>query len=143
MNSVNILGRITHELEIRKTSGEHFVLRFSIAVPKKYCKPGEERQSDFFNCVAWNGTAEFINKYFSKGRMIGITGELSNNVYIDKYNQKRVNTEILVTDVSFTGEEKETSQSIPPEMGDPNDFAEIPEPPYPPVQDYPMGDEMI
>lgn len=143
MNSVNILGRITHDLELRKTSGEHFVLRFSIAVPKKYCKPGEERQSDFFNCVAWNGTAEFINKYFSKGRMIGITGELSNNVYIDKYNQKRVNAEILVTDVSFTGEKKETPQPIPPEFGDFNDFTEIPTPPYPPIQEYPLGDEMV
>lgn len=143
MNSVNLLGRITHDLQMKKTAGEHSVLRFSIAVPKRYCKPGEERQSDFFNCIAWNGAAEFIHKYFSKGKMIGITGELQNNIFIDKYDQKRVNTEILVTDISFTGEKKEQSQSTPSEKGNPYDFTEIPELPYPPVQDYPIGDETV
>ena len=103
LNRVILMGRITQDLELRTTAGGQSVLTFNIAVDRNFVKQGEERQADFITCVAWRQQAEFINRYFSKGRMIAIEGNLRSRTY-DKNGTKHYVTEVYVDQVSFTGE---------------------------------------
>ena len=75
LNKTIILGRITQDLELKQTPNGVSVLSFTVAVDRSYTK-GEEKQSDFISCVAWKERAEFISKYFGKGRMIALEGQL-------------------------------------------------------------------
>ena len=104
LNRVILMGRITQDLELRTTSGGQSVLTFNVAVDRNFVKQGEERQADFITCVAWRQQAEFINRYFSKGRMIAIEGNLRTRTYDDKNGTKHYVTEVYVDQVSFTGE---------------------------------------
>lgn len=83
-NKAILMGRIAHNLELKTTPSGLSVLSFRIAVERAYQEQGEERKTDFFNIVAWRSTAEFIAKYFSKGRMIFVEGELQTRQYVDK-----------------------------------------------------------
>lgn len=107
INSCVLLGRITHDLELKQTPNGVSVLSFSVAVERNFAKQGEERQADFIDCVAWRQTAEFISKFFGKGRMIAIEGEIQTRTYQDKDGNNRKVTEIVVSQASFTGEKKE------------------------------------
>ena len=106
LNKVILMGRITRDLEIRQTPNGTSVLTFGIAVDRSYARQGEERQTDFISCVAWRNTADFIYRYFGKGRMIAITGNLRTRTYNDKNGTKHYITEVFVDEVSFTGEPK-------------------------------------
>ena len=110
LNRVILMGRITQDLEVRQTPGGASVLSFTVAVDRGYAKPGEERQTDFINCVAWNQRAEFIGKYFAKGRMIAVEGQLRTRTYDDKNGTRHYVTEVFVDSVSFTGEPKQQGQ---------------------------------
>ena len=98
------MGRIAQELEMKTTQSGVSVLSFSIAVDRNFVRQGEERQTDFIDCVAWRQQAEFINKYFGKGRMICVEGTLQKRSYDDRSGNKRWVTEVVVDNVSFTGE---------------------------------------
>ncbi len=111
LNRVILMGRITHELELKQTPSGVSVLSFSIAVDRNYAKQGEDRQTDFINCVAWRQQAEFISRYFGKGRMIAIEGNLRTRSYDDKNGVKHNVTEVFVDSVSFTGEPKQGGSS--------------------------------
>ena len=104
LNRVILMGRITQDLDLRTTAGGQSVLTFNIAVDRNFVKQGEERQADFITCVAWRQQAEFINRYFSKGRLIAIEGNLRSRTYEDKNGTKHYVTEVFVDQVSFTGE---------------------------------------
>ncbi len=106
LNRVVLMGRITHDLELKSTQSGGSVLSFTAAVERNFVKQGEEKQSDFITCVAWRQQAEFISKYFSKGRMIAIEGNLRTRNYEDKNGSKHYVTEVYVDSVSFTGEAK-------------------------------------
>lgn len=106
LNRVILMGRIAQDLVIKQTQGGTPVLSFTVAVERSYVKQGEERQADFIDCVAWRQQAEFISKYFAKGRMIAIEGSLRKRVYEDKNSVKHYVTEVFVDSVSFTGEPK-------------------------------------
>lgn len=106
LNKVILMGRITRDLELRQTPQGIPVLTFTIAVDRSFVRQGEERQADFITCVAWRNQAEFINRYFSKGRMIAIVGNLRTRTYDDKNGTKHYVTEVYVDEVSFTGEPK-------------------------------------
>ena len=110
INSVVLMGRITRSLELKKTQSGKSVVQFSIAVDRKYQKQGEERITDFFNLVAWGSTAEFITKWFDKGDMIAVTGEIQSRNYEDKNGNKHTAVEILVDTVSFCGSKAEKTQ---------------------------------
>ena len=110
------MGRITNDLEIKQTQSGIAVLSFTVAVNKTYGKQGEEKQADFIDCVAWRNTAEFISKYFSKGKMIAITGELRTRVYEDKNGSKHKVTELYINNAEFTGEKAAAPQQIPQEI---------------------------
>lgn len=119
LNKVILMGRITQELELKQTTNGTAVLSFNVAVDRSYTKQGEEKQTDFITCVAWRKTAEFINNYFGKGRMIALEGQLRSRTYDDKNGTKHYVTEVYVDNVSFTGEPKQggnssaSSQSAP------------------------------
>jgi single-strand DNA-binding protein len=105
-NKVILMGRICHDLEVKTTPNGVSVLSFRIAVERSYQVKGEDRKTDFFNVVAWRNNADFISRYFFKGRMILIDGELQTRQYVDKNNVSRDIVEIIVDSANFTGEPK-------------------------------------
>lgn len=106
MNSVSIMGRITHDLELKNTTSGQPVLAFSIAVPRRYDKNKAQQEADFISCVAWNQQAVFITNHFAKGRMIALEGNLHSRSYKDKNGVTHYVTEVYISSVSFTGEPK-------------------------------------
>lgn len=108
LNKAILMGRITHDLEIKTTPSGSSVLSFTIAVDR--FSKSEEKQTDFINCVAWNKTAEFIGRYFAKGRSIAVIGQLRSRTYDDKNGTKHYVTEVFADEVQFTFEPK-TSQN--------------------------------
>lgn len=106
INKVILSGRITHDIEIKQTQSGASVTQFNIAVERSYAKQGEERQTDFITCVAWKKTAEFIGRYFSKGRSIAVIGQLRSRNYDDKNGVKHYVTEVFVDEAQFTFEPK-------------------------------------
>lgn len=111
LNRVILMGRITHDLELKQTPSGISSLTFSVAVERNYADQNGERQSDFIRCVAWRQTAEFIGKYFGKGRMIALEGQLRTRTYDDKNGTKHYVTEVYVDKASFTGEPKQGGNS--------------------------------
>ena len=108
LNKVILMGRITQDLEVKQTPNGVSVLSFTVAVQRSFARQGEERQTDFINCVAWRQQAEFIGRNFRKGRMIAIEGNLRTRTYDDKNGTKHYVTEVYVDNVSFTGEKADT-----------------------------------
>lgn len=116
LNKVILSGRITHDLEMKQTQSGTAVLQFSIAVERSFADKNGERQTDFPTCVAWGKTAEFIGRYFSKGRSIAIVGNLRTRTYEDKKGTKHYVTEVFVDEAQFTFEPK-NAQSAPQSGG--------------------------
>lgn len=112
-----VMGRITHDLEVRQTPSGTAVLQFTVAVDRNYSKDSE-KQTDFINCVAWRQTAEFIGRYFGKGRMIAVDGRLQTRTYEDKNNIKHYITELIVENANFTGEPKQGGGNFNGQNGD-------------------------
>ena len=116
MNTVALIGRICHDLEIKSTGSGTSVLRFTIAVDRNYQPSGKEREADFIDCLAWRNTAEFISRNFKKGQMIAVTGEIQTSTY-EKDGQKRKKVDVVVNNCSFCGnkpkeEKKEEFEEI-------------------------------
>lgn len=105
INNVTLLGRLTSNPELRATASGISVTSLCIAVDRRYTKDGE-KQTDFINCVAWQSTADFICKYFSKGDAIAITGEIQTRKYKDRDGNNRVAFEIVINNASFCGSNK-------------------------------------
>lgn len=110
-NKVILMGRLTADPDLRQTPNNVPVVTFSIAVQRKFSNKENERQTDFFNIVAWRNQAEFISKFFTKGKSILIEGELQNRQYTTKEGEKRIITEIIVDSAHFTPEPKNASGS--------------------------------
>ena len=104
MNKVIMMGRMVADAELKTTPSGITACSFRIAVDRNYQKKGEEKKSDFFNCVAWRGTAEFIAKWFPKGRLILIEGEMQTRQYTDKNGNPATWYEIQVDNAHFTGD---------------------------------------
>ena len=108
LNCCVIMGRLTADPELRTTASGLSVTTFSVAVDRSYARPGEEKQNDFINVVAWRQTAEFVTKYFHKGSMIAVQGSLQSRNYEDKNGNKRTAFEIVASNVSFCGSKAES-----------------------------------
>lgn len=117
-NGVHIMGRITRNLELRHTQSGTAVCQFCVAVTRSFKDANGEYQSDFIDCVAWRNSAEFITKYFSKGALIALDGELQTRNYTDKDGNKRKATELLVSSAAFTGEKREAAAKPAPTEDD-------------------------
>lgn len=96
------MGRLTSTPELRYTTNDTPVISFTLAVNRSYAK----QETDFIDVVAWRSTAEFIDKYFSKGQLIAIEGSIRTSIYQDKGSNIRKAVEVLANKVHFTGEKK-------------------------------------
>lgn len=111
LNRVILMGRLVADPELKTTQSGISVTSFRIAVERSYTKAGEERQTDFINIVCWRNTAEFVCKYFPKGSLIALEGQLQTRTYQDKDGTTRYMVEVLADKVSFTGEKTAEKQS--------------------------------
>ena len=109
MNRVIMMGRLTKDPELRRTGSGVAVASFSVAVDRDYGPKDGEKVTDFFDCVAWRQTGEYISKYFTKGRMIVLEGRLERREWTDKNGQKRTSVEINVESAYF-GDSKKNQQ---------------------------------
>ena len=113
LNVAIIMGRLTRDPELRRTNSGKPVASFTVAVDRDYAPEGQEKETDFIDCVAWNGTAEFVEKYFKKGSMIVVNGRLQLRNWTDKEGNKRRTAEILASNVYF-GESKKSQEGSNP-----------------------------
>lgn len=109
MNKVILCGRLTADPDVRYSQGENptAVAKYSLAIDRKYSK-GDERQTDFINCVAFGKSGEFAEKYLKKGMKILITGRIQTGSYTNKDGQKVYTTDVVVEEHEFV-ESKQTS----------------------------------
>ena len=99
-----IMGRITNDLELKTTQSGKNVCQFRVAVDRRYQKKGTDKQTDFYTVVAWGPTAEFVCRYFSKGRAILVEGEMQNHSYRNELGATVYFWELIASQVSFTGD---------------------------------------
>jgi single-strand DNA-binding protein len=106
------MGRICHDLELKTSqNGDKVFINFRVAVDRKFGKSQDgSKLTDFFNAVAFGKTAEFINNYFAKGKMILIDGEMQCDNYTDKDGKKCYSFKVMANTASFTGEKGDTQQ---------------------------------
>ena len=111
VNKAILMGRLVADPELKQTTSNISVCKFTIAINRPFApKDGGERQSDFINIVVWRNTAEFVSKYFSKGKMIIVEGALRNNNYTDSNGVKHYTIEVHADNVSF-GENKKSDDT--------------------------------
>lgn len=102
LNHINLMGRLTRDPELRYTQSGTPVASFSLAVDRDFgSKESGERQTDFIDIVAWRQTAEFVSKYFSKGRMAVVSGRLQIRDWQDKDGNKRRSAEVVADNIYF------------------------------------------
>lgn len=127
-NKVILMGRLVADPDLKQTPSGISVCSFSIAVDRSYSNGGE-RQTDFIDIVAWRQTAEFVSKYFSKGKMIIVEGSIQARTYQDKNGNKRKAVEVVADNVQF-GESKNSAgqAGTPPQYAQPpqQDFEQMP-----------------
>ena len=102
LNSVALMGRLTADPELKSTSNDKNYARFTLAVSRG----DKDNNTDFINCVAWNKTAEFISKYFSKGKLIALEGNIQTGSYQDKEGNKRKSFEVVAHRAHFVESKK-------------------------------------
>ena len=102
LNHIVIMGRLTRDPELRRTGSGVAVASFTVAVDRDFGgRDGGEKETDFIDCVAWRQTGEFVSKYFTKGRMIVVSGRLQIRSWTDKDGNKRRTAEVVADNVYF------------------------------------------
>lgn len=108
LNHIVIMGRMTRDPELRHTGSGIAVASFTLAVDRDFTdKNSGEKETDFIDCTAWRNTAEFVSKYFTKGRMAVVSGKLQIRNWTDKEGNKRRSAEVVVENVYFGDSKKE------------------------------------
>ena len=110
-NRVILMGRLVADPELRQTQSGVNMCRLRVAVDRSFARQGEERQTDFINVICWRQTAEFVSRYFSKGRVIHVEGRLQNDNYTDQNGVKHYRTSIVADNVSFCGDKRQDGGS--------------------------------
>ena len=113
LNVVAIMGRLARDPEMRQTTTGKNVASFRIACDRNFAKPGEQRQADFVDIVAWRQQADFVSRYFQKGSMIAIDGRLQTRNYQDKNGNSRTAVEVVANNISFAGSKRQDAQRAP------------------------------
>ena len=103
LNKVILMGNLVADPEYKTTPSGVGVTTFRIAVGRRFAKQGDEVTADFFSIVAWRNTAEFVSKYFTKGRAIVVVGSLQNRSWTDQNGQKHYITEVVADECYFAG----------------------------------------
>ena len=101
LNRIVLMGRLTRDPELRRTQSGNAVVSFSIAVDRDFKSQNGERETDFIDIVAWKHTAEFVSKYFTKGRMAVVEGRLQIREWTDRDGGKRRTAEVVAENVYF------------------------------------------
>lgn len=129
LNHITIMGRLTRDPEMRITGSGTSVANFSIANERDFSK---DKETDFYDIVAWRKTAEFVTKYFTKGRMIVVDGHLQTNSFTDKNGNNRTKVEIVADNCYFGDAKRDaeggsyggaTAQNFEQNVGQPTDFS--------------------
>ena len=108
LNHITIMGRLTRDPELRHTNSGIPVASFTLAVDRDFTdKNSGEKETDFIDCTAWRNTAEFVSKYFTKGRMAVVSGKLQIRNWTDKEGNKRRSAEVVADSVYFGDSKKE------------------------------------
>ena len=108
LNHICIAGRMVRDPELRKTGSGTPVANFTLAVDRDFSsKDGGEKETDFIDCVAWRSTADFVSKYFTKGRMAVVSGRLQVRKWQNKEGENRYSTEVVAENVYFGDSKKE------------------------------------
>ena len=109
LNKIIIMGRFTHDPELRRTGSGTAVTSFSLACDRDFKSQSGEKETDFIEVVAWKNTAEFVSKYFSKGRMALVDGRLQIRDWTDKAGNKRTTAEVVAENVYFADSKRSES----------------------------------
>ena len=108
LNHITIMGRLTRDPEMRNTQSGVSVASFTLAVDRDFGgRDGGEKQTDFIDCTAWRHTAEFVSKYFSKGRMAVVSGRLQIDNYTDNDGNKRKSAKVVADNIYFGDSKKD------------------------------------
>ena len=124
LNHIVLMGRLTRDPELRRTGSGTAVTSFSLAVERDRAPQGQDRETDFIDVVAWRSTAEFVDKYFTKGQMAVVSGRLQIRSWTDKEGNKRRTAEVVAENVYF-GEPKRDGQPEKASAPPPQDFAPL------------------
>ena len=111
LNKIVLMGRLTKDPELRHTQKGTPVAGFSIACDRDYVREGEERETDFFDVVAWQNRAEFVAQHFTKGKLICVEGRLQRRSWVDKNNQTRYSYEVIASSVYFAGYNRDEARA--------------------------------
>ena len=126
LNHIVLMGRLTRDPELRRTSSGIAVASFRLAVDRDFGpKDGGEKETDFIDVVAWRSTAEFVSRYFTKGRMAVVSGRLQMRNWTDKEGNKRTTAEVVADNVYF-GDSKRDGAAPAPQGGFDQSYAPAP-----------------
>ena len=126
MNSVQLIGRLTRDPEVRYTDGGSSIARFSLAVDRRF-KQENGADADFINIVSFGKTAEFIEKYFHKGMKVALNGRIQTGSYTDKDGKKVYTTDIVAENVEFCESKGTSANNEAPAPASDGDFMSIPD----------------
>ena len=129
LNKIFIMGRLTRDPELRRTQSGTPVTSFSLAVDRDYKSQSGEKETDFIDVVAWRATAEFVAKYFTKGRMAVVEGRLQIRDWQDRDGNKRRSAEVVADNVYFGDSRRDSAPAggYAAPVGGASGFAEIDE----------------
>lgn len=130
LNKIFVMGRLTHDPELRRTGSGTPVCSFSIACDRDFKSQSGEKETDFFDVVAWRTTGEFVSKYFTKGRMVVVEGRLQFREWQDKEGNKRRSAEINADNVYF-GDSRPAQAEGASGIGEADAFKD-----FPPLDDF-------
>ncbi len=128
LNKIILMGRFTRDPELRRTGSGTAVASFTLAVDRDFKSQSGEKETDFIDIVAWRATAEFVSKYFTKGRMAVVEGRLQLRDWVDKQGNKRRSAEVVADNVYFGDSKKDvpnSGTSAPVPVDAHSDFAEV------------------
>lgn len=117
LNKIILMGRLTRDPELRRTQSGTAVTSFSIACDRDFKSQSGEKETDFIDVVAWKGTAEFVSKYFTKGRMALVEGRLQIRDWTDREGNKRRSAEVIAEHIYFGDSKREDGCNTYPDNG--------------------------
>ena len=126
LNKITMMGRLTRDPKLCHTQSGNSVVSFTLACDRDFAAQGAEKETDFIDVVAWRNTADFVSKYFSKGRMAVVAGRLQIRNWEDKDGNKRKTAEIVAESVYF-GDSKRDGQNASAAAPASAEFAQLPD----------------
>ena len=124
LNTITVAGRICNDLELKVTNTGTEVVSFTVACERDFKDKNGEKQTDFIDCIAFKNTAQFVSRYFSKGRMAIVNGQLQTRSWEDKNGNKRKSVEIIANNVYF-GDSKQSDNGAVPQVAQQQGFVEL------------------